>query len=161
MKDKIAICISGQTRQINKLGILEQLEEVLELFDEFDYDLYGHTWHDHDDPKKEFLDKFTEYQTEDQEVIWKDIVNLMYSEEKEEPKYQQFFQIDDQWRNKEEFMDMLHGKSDQNYLEFCKERIKGTLKTNSCVCKEKSNTENFPSWSPIFLYFLFQIRHTL
>lgn len=127
MKDKIAICISGQTREINKLGILELLEEVLELFDEFDYDLYGHTWHDHDDPKKEFLDRFTEYQSENQEVIWKDIINLMYSEEKEEPKYQQFFQIDDQWRNKEEFMDMLHGKSDKNYLEFCKERIKGTV----------------------------------
>ena len=127
MKKKIAICISGQTRQINKQGIIEQLEEVLGLFDYFDYDLYGHTWNDHDDPKRELLDRFVEYQTEDQEVIWNDIVNLMYNEDETQPKYHQFFQIDDEWRNKKEFMDMLHGKSDQNYLEFCKERIKGTV----------------------------------
>ena len=128
-KPRIAICVSGQTRHFNENPqYIDDLNSILELFDEFEYDLYGHTWADQEDPKQEVLDRFTAYESEDQRIIWDEIINLMYVDSSQTPaKYHQFFQIDDDWKHKKEFMDMLHGKSDQNYLEFCKERINGTI----------------------------------
>ena len=128
-KPRIAICVSGQTRHFNENPqYIDDLNSILELFDEFEYDLYGHTWADQEDPKQEVLDRFTAYESEDQRIIWDEIINLMYVDSSQTPaKYHQFFQIDDDWKHKKEFMDMLHGKSDQNYLKFCKERINGTI----------------------------------
>ena len=76
-KKKIAICFSGQTRHFNKdPKYTQDFYEILDLFDEFDYDLFGHNWSDHADPHSEVLDKFTEYRSDDQEIIWDAITDL-------------------------------------------------------------------------------------
>ena len=59
---KIAICVSGQTRHFNKdPSYTDDFYEVLDLFSDYDYDLFGHTWADQEDPHSEVLNKFTEY----------------------------------------------------------------------------------------------------
>lgn len=125
---KIAICFSGQTRHFNKdPKYTSDFYEILELFDDYDYDLFGHTWADHEDPHDKVRQKFKEYKSEDQEIIWDTIINLRPTENRYFPFWEQFFQTKEQWYEKPEYMDILKGKSDVNYIDFAKERIKGTV----------------------------------
>jgi hypothetical protein len=127
-KKKIAICFSGQTRHFNKdPRYTQDFYEVLDLFDEFDYDLFGHNWSDHADPHSEVLDKFTEYRSDDQEIIWDAITDLRAIPNQYFPVWEQFFQTKEEWYKKPEYIDMLKGNSDVNYIEFAKERIKGNI----------------------------------
>lgn len=125
---KIAICFSGQTRHFNKdPRYTQDFLEILDLFNEYDYDLFGHTWSDHEDPHSEVLDKFTEYRRDDQGIIWDAIINLRPSPNKYFPVWTQFFQTKEEWYDKPEYMDMLKGKSDKNFIDFAKERIYGNI----------------------------------
>ena len=55
---KIAICVSGQTRHLNQSPkFMQDFFDVLDLFSEFDYDLYGHTWADQETPNNKVLDR--------------------------------------------------------------------------------------------------------
>ena len=125
---KIAICYSGQTRHFNKdPRYTQNFYEILDLFNEYDYDLFGHTWSDHEDPHSEVLEKFTEYRSDDQEIIWDAITNLRPTPNKYFPIWTQFFQTKEEWYDKPEYMDILKGKSDENFINFIKERIKGNV----------------------------------
>lgn len=121
-KDKIAICVSGQTRHFNENPqYTNDFYEILELFEDYDCDLFGHNWADQEDPHNEVKQKFKEYRSEDQEIIWKDIISL------NNPTWDQFFHTNKEWYDKPEYMDILNGKSDVSYIDFAKERIKGTV----------------------------------
>ena len=76
-KPKIAICVSGQTRHFNAdPQYTEDFNNVLGLFDDFEYDLFGHTWSDQENPHQEVLERFTDYRSDDQKVIWDTIIDL-------------------------------------------------------------------------------------
>ena len=125
---KIAICYSGQTRHFNKdPRYTQNFYEILDLFNEYDYDLFGHTWADQEDPHSGVLEKFTEYRSDDQEIIWDAITNLRPTPNKYFPIWTQFFQTKEEWYDKPEYMDILKGKSDENFINFIKERIKGNV----------------------------------
>ena len=127
-KKKIAICVSGQTRHFNKNEkYTNDFYEILELFDEYDCDLFGHTWADQEDPHDEVKQKFKEYRSEDQEIIWDNIINFKYDDDGYFPVWEQFFQTKDLWYRKSDYMDILKGNSDVSYIDFAKERIKGTV----------------------------------
>ena len=67
LKHKIAICVSGQTRQMNEDRNIQKFLEALQIFEnEFEVDYYGHTWADQEDPDPIILNKFREYKKEDQ-----------------------------------------------------------------------------------------------
>jgi len=126
-KDKIAICFSGQTRHFNdERRYTNDFYEILELFDDYDYDLFGHTWADHKFPHGEIKQRFKECRRTDQEIIWDNI--LFHSAHGKEYglHWEQFFQSNEDWYHKPEYMDILSGKSDVSYIDFAKERIKGT-----------------------------------
>jgi len=128
-KKKIAICVSGQTRHFNSNPVYTQnFLEILDLFNDYDYDLFGHTWSDHEDPHSEVLEKFTEYRSDDQEIIWNDILSAgSFNSKNYVPTWDQFFQTNEDWYAKSEYLDILNGKSSTSYIDFAKERIKGTV----------------------------------
>ena len=125
---KIAICYSGQTRHFNKdPRYTQNFYEILDLFNEYDYDLFGHTWADHEDPHSEVLDKLTEYRSDDQKIIWDAITDLRPTPNKYFPIWTQFFQTQPEWYDKPEYMDMLKGKSDKNFIDFIKNESSNPL----------------------------------
>ena len=127
-KKKIAICFSGQTRHFNDNRLYtEHFYEILNLFDDYDYDLFGHTWADHVNPHGEVRQLFKEYRRDDQEIIWNDILHNTVHNDDYGPNWVQFFQTNKEWYEKSEYMDILNGKSDVSYIDFAKERIKGTV----------------------------------
>jgi len=127
-KDKIAICVSGQTRHFNNnQKYTDDFYEILGLFDEYDYDLFGHTWADQSNPHGEVKQRFKAYKREDQETIWDTIINLKHTDGKYVPHWEQFIRTREEWFEKPEYMDILNGKSDISYIDFAKERIKGTI----------------------------------
>ena len=122
-KLKIAICVSGQTRSLNdNPKYTEDLNKIIKLFDEYDYDLFGHTWSDQDDPHPGILENFTEYKTTDQSTIW-DEINVR----KSEVNWTQYFQTRWEWMDYPEYRDILAGKSDISFIDFAKERIYGSV----------------------------------
>jgi hypothetical protein len=126
-KDKIAICVSGQTRNFNENPqMTADFLEVLNLFSDYDYDLYGHTWADQEDPHKDVLDKFTEYRSDDQGIIWDAITKYNPATNEYFPLWTQFFYTKEEWYKKPEYMDMLEGR-DSNYIDFAKDRIYGNV----------------------------------
>jgi hypothetical protein len=146
-KDKIAICVSGQTRAFNEHPKYTQdFLNILDLFSEYDYDLFGHTWADQEDPHAEVLDKFTEYRSDDQEIIWDEIINYSATTHNYFPVWTQFFQTQPRWYHKPEYMDMLKGKSTENYIDFAKERIYGTVgqvwSAHECFLLLKNHIQN-------------------
>lgn len=127
-KDKIAICFSGQTRHFNEnRQYTNDFYEILELFDDYDYDLFGHTWADHKFPHGEIKQRFKECKRTDQELVWDNILNNTVSGNGYTPTWEQFFRTNEEWFKKPEYMDILSGKSDVSYIDFAKERIKGTV----------------------------------
>lgn len=75
---KIAICISGQTRDYNQN--IEKYRDMLDiLFSDFEYDIYGHTWDDCAEPVN--ADEFKRFLMTDQDEIWnfvkKDLFRLV------------------------------------------------------------------------------------
>lgn len=127
-KQKIAICVSGQTRHINKDPIYTQeFLKLLDLFSDYDYDLFGHTWADQEDPNDTILSKFTEYRSDDQEIIWDTIIDPSQTIGPWHPHWWQFVDWKADWVYKEKYINLLNGKSDENFIEFAKERIKGTI----------------------------------
>ena len=73
-KPKIAICVSGQTRHINQRPKFTQdFFDILDLFRDFEYDLYGHTWADQETPNNKVLKLFTDFQKDDQDIIWQEL----------------------------------------------------------------------------------------
>jgi len=126
-KPKIAICVSGQTRHFNAdPQYTEDFNNILGLFEGFDYDLFGHTWNDHEDPRKEILDRFTDYRSDDQKVIWDSIIDpRSYKNPEGCPNWFQFFTTQKEWIHRKEYQDILNGTSDTSYIDFAKERING------------------------------------
>ena len=126
-KPKIAICVSGQTRHFNAdPQYTEDFNNVLGLFDDFEYDLFGHTWSDQENPHPEVLERFTDYRSDDQKVIWDTIIDSnSYKNPEQHPHWSQFFTPKRDWLNKKEYQDILNGTSDTSYIDFAKERING------------------------------------
>ena len=126
-KPKIAICLSGQTRHFNSdPKYTEDFNNIIGLFDNFDYDLFGHTWNDHDDPHKEVLERFTNYRSDDQKIIWDTITDPnVYRNSRFIPNWFQFFTTQKEWIYRKEYQDILNGVSATSYIDFAKERING------------------------------------
>lgn len=128
-KPKIALCISGQTRDINENHGIQHLLEVISIFeDEYDVDLYGHTWTDQEDPYPILLNRFCEYQKEEQSVIWDTITspdNIVQDWSRQGWDY--WFQTKKSWWNDPDYMAILNGTSETSYIDFAKERIYGTV----------------------------------
>ena len=92
-KVKIAICISGQTRHLNNNPkYTEDFNNILGLFDEYDYDLFGHTWSDQEDPHSEILKQFTDYRSDSQDIIWNTIIDHKEFGNSYFPVWSQYFQ---------------------------------------------------------------------
>jgi len=129
VKHKIAICVSGQTRQLNMDDNIEKLLEVLQIFEnEFEVDYYGHTWADQEDPDPIILNKFCEYKKEDQSVIWDTITapnNIVQRDDRYGWPY--WFQTKKSWWNDPDYLAILNGTSDTSYIDFAKDRIYGTV----------------------------------
>lgn len=109
---KIAICISGQTRGYNQ-NITEFQNLLDELFLDFDYDLYGHTWDDCELPKN--AKDFKNLLVTDQEEIWKFSKN-------------HFFDIvphRSEWNENSEYIKALEGKT--SLVELCKKLTKNAF----------------------------------
>ena len=124
-KPKIAICVSGQTRHLNQRPrFMQDFFDILDLFRDFDYDLYGHTWADQETPNNKVLKLFTDFQKEDQAIIWQELTtnkvvkdaNIHFSE---------FISWRSEWYNESEYTDTLNSKGD--FIEFAKQRIYGNL----------------------------------
>ena len=127
--NKIAICVSGQTRHINEDPVYTQdFLEILDLFSDYDYDLFGHTWADNEDPNDAILNKFVEYRSDDQRIIW-DTINdpTVYKYSNRRPVWPQFFKTGNDWIKKTEYQDIINGTSDTSYIDFAKERINGSV----------------------------------
>ena len=134
---KIAICISGQTRHFNKKKqYTDDFNKILSLFDEYDYDLFGHTWADQEDPHPEVLNRFTEYRSDPQSIIWDTIanpdahinkINIHMSNPQHKHHWTEFLQMRREWMQKSEYLDILNSKSDKSFIDFAKERINGAL----------------------------------
>lgn len=121
---KIAICISGQTRHLNK--DTRDLLAVLDLFSEYDYDLFGHTWSDQEDPTDDLLNKFVEYRSDNQQIIWDTIVNPdAYQFPDNRPDWSQFFTTERDWIKDTEYQDILNDTAAASYMDFAKARING------------------------------------
>ena len=57
---------------------------------------------------KEILEKFTEYRSDDQEIIWNDILSARsFNSKKYVPTWDQFFQTNEDWYAKSEYLDIL------------------------------------------------------
>ena len=123
--NKIAICVSGQTRHFNDAPqYTDDFYKILDLFSDYDYDLFGHTWADQEDPHDAVLNKFVEYRSDNQEVIWDTINNPdVYRDLNNRPMWPQFFTTEKDWHLKPEYQDMLNGISDTSYIDFAKARI--------------------------------------
>lgn len=65
---KIAICVSGQTRRHNDYSN-EWFGTITELFGDYDYDLFGHTWSDQPTPITK--SKFKKFTVDDQIMMEK------------------------------------------------------------------------------------------
>lgn len=108
---KVAVCISGQTRDFNKNKeiILNDLES---LFGDHEYDLYGHTWSDCEKPDD--MSIFKVFAQTDQNIIsdWvkEDI---------------QTFGTFYDWNDMPEYVEILN--KDTGYLQFICDRSKGRL----------------------------------
>jgi len=128
-KPKIALCISGQTRDINEGYGIQKLLEVISIFeDDWDVDLYGHTWSDHEDPSPMLLNRLTSYTSEDQSVIWDAITspnNIVSNFDTQH--WDQWFQTKQEWWDDPEYRAILDGTSDTSYIDFAKERIYGAV----------------------------------
>lgn len=126
-KPKIAICVSGQTRHFNTdPQYTQDFNNIVKLFDDFDYDLYGHTWADQEDPHQEVLERFTDYRSDDQKVIWDTITDsTSYKNPGKCPDWSQFFTPEKDWIKRKDYQDILNGVSDTSYIDFAKERING------------------------------------
>ena len=121
---KIAICVSGQTRHLNK--DTHHLLAVLDLFSDYDYDLFGHTWSDQEDPNDNLLNKFVEYRSDNQQIIWDTIIDPhAYQFPDDRPNWSQFFTTERDWIKDAEYQDILNGTSATSYIDFAKERING------------------------------------
>jgi hypothetical protein len=127
--NKIAICVSGQTRHFNDAPqYTDDFYKILDLFSDYDYDLFGHTWADQEDPHDAVLNKFVEYRSDNQEVIWDTINNPnVYRDLNNRPMWPQFFTTEKDWHLKPEYQDMLNGISDTSYIDFAKARINGSI----------------------------------
>lgn len=73
-KPKIAICVSGQTRGFNDRSD-RFYENIDHIFQDFDYDLFGHTWNDQEIDQSHY-NIFNEIIKTPQEEIWKEIQNI-------------------------------------------------------------------------------------
>ena len=73
-KPKIAICVSGQTRGFND-RCDRFYENIDHIFQDFDYDLFGHTWDDQEIDQSHY-NIFNEIIKTPQEEIWKEIQNI-------------------------------------------------------------------------------------
>ena len=127
---KIAICVSGQTRHFNEeVEYTDDFNKILSLFDEYDYDLFGHTWSDQEDPHPEVLNRFTEYRSDPQSIIWDTITNPVANIMNPQHKHHwtEVLQMRREWMQKPEYLDILNGKSDKSFIDFAKERINGGL----------------------------------
>lgn len=78
-KFKLAICVSGQSRSHNQIAD-QWYADIEEIFGDFDYDFFGHTWDDQELPN---TDKFKGFKTDDQSMIdkfvSKDLMSLAYN----------------------------------------------------------------------------------
>ena len=128
-KLKIAICVSGQTRHFNDDPLYtEDFNKILSLFDEYDYDLFGHTWADHKDPHDEVLSRFKEYRSDPQSIIWDEITgpgSIGNGQDSMHWKY--FLPFTDKWMEHTDYRDMLNGTSDTSFIDFAKDRIYGAI----------------------------------
>lgn len=70
-KPKIAICVSGQTRGFNDRSD-RFYESIDDIFQDFDYDLFGHTWTDQEIDQSHY-DIFKQIIKTPQEEIWKEL----------------------------------------------------------------------------------------
>ena len=119
-KKRIAICYSGQTRHINDDPVFtEDWYNILGLFDEFDCDLFGHTWEDQVTPNDDILSNFKVFKKTNQEDIW-DAVKLMNI-----IGFWQFLPEGADWHLKPEYQDIINNNGD--FIDFAKKRISGTL----------------------------------
>jgi len=124
-KPKIAICVSGQTRHLNSDPLYTQdFFNVLDLFSEFDYDLYGHTWADQETPNKHILNNFKNFEKEDQATIWEELTTNPTLRERNQ-HFSQFIPWRSEWHDKKEYQEILNDNG--NFIEFAKQRIYGGI----------------------------------
>jgi hypothetical protein len=124
-KLKIAICVSGQTRHFNEdPAYLDDFNKLLGLFDEYDYDLFGHTWADQEDPRPGVLKRFTEYRSDPQSIIWDAITP---SPDTNNIHWTAFLTTRSEWMQKPEYIDIINNKSDINFIDFAKDQIYGQI----------------------------------
>ena len=122
---KIAICVSGQTRHLNQRPkFMQDFFDVLDLFRDFDYDLYGHTWADQETPNNKVLKLFTDFQKEDQATIWQELTTNKVVKDAN-IHFAEFISWRSGWYNEHAYTDTLNGKGD--FIEFAKQRIYGNL----------------------------------
>lgn len=167
-KPKIAICFSGQTRHFNKNPqYTEDFNNILALFDDYDYDLFGHTWSDQEDPHPEVLNQFTSYRSDSQDIIWDTIIDHKQFGNRYFPVWSQYFQTKEDWFEKEEYIDILKGKSDTNYIDFARERINGTVGQIWSAHESFLLTKNYfisppeHGWAPTTYVFVVKLRWDL
>jgi len=119
-RKKIAICYSGQTRHLNEYPeFTDDWYNILGLFNEFDCDLYGHTWEDQATPNDDILKNFKVFEKTNQDDIW-DTIKLMPN-----LGFWDFMPEARDWHLKQEYQDIINNKGD--FITFAKARINGTL----------------------------------
>lgn len=117
-KKRLAICISGQTRIYNKSW--EHFHRQLDEFfgDEYEYDLYGHTWNNcphSNELTSEQNEKFTHFHTTSNLDIWNEwIKHDIFSTTP----------FKSSWNNIPEWQEFISG-NDSGIIEFIKQRAIG------------------------------------
>lgn len=118
---KIAILVSGQTRDLDK-NWERWLQDVDTLFGEHDYDFYGHTWNDQQDlPDK--TANFVKFVKTNQDEVW----------EGAKPYLWDLIPAKTEWLENQEYIDLLNGKG--NMYDFIKGRIIGVYSQMYSHCQ--------------------------
>ena len=113
-KPKIAIMVSGQLRDYNE-NHEQWLADVQELFQDFDFDLYGHTWEDQDDPVN--MEIFKGFKKTDQDIIWNTLIK---------DDIFQKIPVESEWFDMLEYQDALDVHSNTDLRQWIKSLITPT-----------------------------------
>ena len=123
MKPKIALCFSGQTRGINNPNTpyrIDDWNEILDLFSDYDIDMYGHTWDDQETPDEQF-GNFTIFKKTDQSIIWNTMNNL------DNHQFWNFLPINPEMKKLKEYQDVLNQTGDSSFIDWSKWAINHTV----------------------------------
>jgi len=126
MNKKIAICVSGQTRGIVEHGD-KFLDTLHDLFGNHEYDLFGHTWDDQDDPLPDVLNRFTSYKKQPQSEMWDAVLSVCSDESGHRLEPSDFVSWRDYFWDRPEYVDMMNGKGDLDLLEFMQQNVYGAM----------------------------------